>query len=102
MHREYKSNKKNEEAKIITGAIVPRNAQDKLPFAVTPYLLSLIDYQDPSCPIRRQYLPSPQEQEDPHGQDDPLLEQDHSIVPGLIQVYPDRAAWTTSSFCPSL
>ncbi len=75
---------------------------DTIPFSITPYLLSIADRKDPACPIRHQFLPSPQELEDPHGQDDPLLEQNHLIAPGLIQVYSDRAAWTTSAFCPSL
>lgn len=76
--------------------------QAKIPFAITPYLLSLADPKDPACPIRRQFLPSSRELEDPYGQSDPLLEQDHAIAPGLIQVYADRAAWTMTSFCPSL
>ncbi len=73
-----------------------------LPFAVTPYLLSIMDRDDPDCPIRGQFLPSPQELSDSCGLMDPLEEQAHEKAPGLIQVYPDRAAWCVSSFCPSL
>ncbi|MDX1764979.1 MAG: ATP-grasp domain-containing protein, partial [bacterium] len=79
-----------------------KNVGDTLPFSITPYLLSIADRKNPACPIRRQFLPSPQELKDPYGEDDPLLEENHLIAPGLIQVYADRAAWTTSSFCPSL
>ncbi len=75
---------------------------DRLPFAVTPYLLSIADRNDPGCPIRRQFLPSPEELNDRLGYDDPLLENEHEAAPGLIRVYEDRAAWCVSSFCPSL
>jgi lysine 2,3-aminomutase len=75
---------------------------DDLPFAVTPYLLSIMDRNDPNCPVRRQFLPSTHELSDPAGLTDPLEEQAHEKAPGLIQVYPDRAAWCVSSFCPSL
>jgi len=75
---------------------------ERLPFAVTPYLLSIADPDDPHCPIRRQFLPSPEELNDHLGYADPLLEKEHEAAPGLIRVYEDRAAWCVSSFCPSL
>ncbi len=79
-----------------------KGCKEALPFSVTPYLLSVADREDPSCPIRRQFLPSPEELDDLLGLNDPLCEKEHELAPGLIQVYPDRAAWCVSSFCPSL
>lgn len=76
--------------------------KEVFPFSVTPYLLSLVDPENPDCPIGRQFLPAPRELNDPAGLDDPLLERAHQAGPGLIRVYPDRAAWCVSSFCPSL
>ncbi|MEK6776870.1 MAG: KamA family radical SAM protein [bacterium] len=76
--------------------------RERLPFAVVPYLLSIADRDDPGCPIRRQFLPSPEELNDRLGYDDPLMEKEHEAAPGLIRVYEDRAAWCVSSFCPSL
>src|SRR5690349_19781129 len=52
--------------------------------AVTPHLADLIDPDDPSDPIARQFVPSPGERADPIGDDA------HSPVPGIVHRYPDR------------
>ena len=74
----------------------------ELAFSITPYLLSVMDADDPACPVRRQFVPSAAELSDSLGREDPLRESEHQIADGLIQVYPDRAAWCVSTFCPSL
>ena len=63
-----------------------------LPIRVTPYYLSLVDPRDPSCPIRRQVIPTSQESEVSAGDlRDPLGEEAHEAAAHLIQRYPDRA-----------
>ncbi|HEY8498515.1 MAG TPA: KamA family radical SAM protein, partial [Limnochordales bacterium] len=68
-------------------------------FAVTPYYLSLIDWSDPNDPIRRQAIPHADELEDPIGGMDPLHEEDHSPVKGLVHMYPDRVAFLVTADC---
>ncbi|MEW6047361.1 MAG: KamA family radical SAM protein [Bacillota bacterium] len=68
-------------------------------FAVTPYYLSLIDWSDPNDPIRRQAIPNAEELEDPLGGTDPLQEEDHSPVKGLVHLYPDRVAFLVTADC---
>jgi lysine 2,3-aminomutase len=66
---------------------------------ISPYYASLMDPQDPDCPMRRQAVPRIEELTDPLGVWDPLKEEDHSPVENLIHVYPDRVAFCVSSLC---
>jgi lysine 2,3-aminomutase len=68
-------------------------------WGISPYYASLMDPDDPGCPIRRQVVPRIQELQDPIGVWDPLKEEDHSPVENLIHVYPDRVAFCVSSVC---
>lgn len=72
-----------------------------LPMWVTPYYASLIDPSDPEDPIRLQVLPGADELVCTGGLD-PLAEDEHSPVSGLIHRYPDRALLKPSGFCPTL
>lgn len=76
-----------------------KQAAKKFRWTVTPYSLSLIDPEDPDCPIRKQIIPSGAELHDELGEDDPLCELDHSPVPDLIHVYPDRVALCITDVC---
>lgn len=71
-----------------------------LRMAITPYYLSLIDPDDPHCPIRRQAIPTAQET---HKADadllDPLHEDQDSPVPGLTHRYPDRVLFLITDQC---
>jgi lysine 2,3-aminomutase len=70
------------------------------PYAITPYLLSLIRWQDPQDPIRRQVLPSLAEILHPSaGSPDPLSETAHTQAPGLIHRYPDRVVVLATHRC---
>lgn len=70
------------------------------PLSITPYYLSLIDPDDPACPIRRQVVPNVRErQEVPGDLRDPLGEDAHEVAPGLIQRYPDRALLFATDRC---
>ncbi|MHC4788334.1 MAG: KamA family radical SAM protein [Planctomycetota bacterium] len=68
-------------------------------WGISPYFASLMDPDDPDCPVRRQVVPRIQELQDELGVWDPLKEEDHSPVENLIHVYPDRVAFCVSSIC---
>lgn len=72
----------------------------KFRMALTPYYASLIDQDDPNCPIRKQAIPSSQEMV-AHGcdLDDPLHEDANSPVPGLTHRYPDRVLLLVTDQC---
>ena len=70
---------------------------------VTPYLLSLIDWQDPYAdPIRRQFIPLASEVVPDHPELtlDSLHEQEDMPVPGLTHRYPDKALFLALDTCP--
>jgi lysine 2,3-aminomutase len=68
-------------------------------FVITPYFASLMDPNDPNCPIRRQVVPQPAELGDRQGLADPLDEVAHSPVKNVIRVYPDRIAFCVNNEC---
>lgn len=75
----------------------------KYPLAITPYYLSLIDPADPADPVRAQAVPVVDELAMAgEGFEDPLAEQEHSVVPGLIHRYPDRVLMVLTNICPML
>ncbi len=76
-----------------------RMAAEKFRWALTPYSLALIDIEDPDCPVKKQIVPSDYELIDEDGEADPLCEIDHSPVPDLIHVYPDRVALCITDVC---
>ncbi|MGV8829897.1 MAG: lysine 2,3-aminomutase [Breznakibacter sp.] len=71
-----------------------------LRMAITPYYLSLIDQNNPHCPIRRQAIPTLAETY--HSRADlldPLHEDTDSPVPGLTHRYPDRVLFLITDMC---
>ena len=72
---------------------------DRFHFVITPYYASLMDPDDPECPIRRQVVPRTLELDDPAGLVDPLREVDHSPVKNVIRAYPDRIAFCVNNEC---
>lgn len=77
-------------------------AGSKLALAVTPHFFSLIDPADPNCPIRRQVLPRFEESLVlPHEMADPVGEDAHMPVPGLVHRYPDRVLFLVTDRCAS-
>ncbi|MEM1095651.1 MAG: 4Fe-4S cluster-binding domain-containing protein, partial [Bacteroidota bacterium] len=67
---------------------------------ITPYYASMMDPHDPTCPIRRQVVPTmPEMQPDIVGVEDPLEEVAHSPVKNLIHNYGDRVAFCVTSEC---
>lgn len=68
--------------------------------AITPYYFSLINHQDPMCPIRRQAIPSIQElSKSSCDLEDPLHEEADSPVHGLTHRYPDRVLLLVTDQC---
>jgi lysine 2,3-aminomutase len=77
-----------------------KNKKFFFPFTVTPYYFSLIDWNNPSDPVRKQCIPTVKEilvRE--YEKDDPLCENDFSPVPFLIHRYPDRALVLVTDIC---
>ncbi|MDZ7318906.1 MAG: lysine 2,3-aminomutase [candidate division KSB1 bacterium] len=68
--------------------------------AITPHFAALMDPNDPRCPIRRQVVPTMAEfvVDDPD-LEDPLGEDAHMPVPGLVHRYPDRVLVDITDQC---
>jgi lysine 2,3-aminomutase len=72
----------------------------RLPVGITPYYASLIDPDHPDDPIRKTMIPRSTEFVRTAGEaDDPLGEDSHSPVPGLVHRYPDRVLFLVTNFC---
>ncbi len=68
---------------------------------ITPYYASLIDPNDPNCPIRLQSVPKAGELNiSAHDMEDPLAEERDMPVPGITHRYPDRVLFYTTHNCP--
>jgi lysine 2,3-aminomutase len=71
-----------------------------LPIRLPRYYLDLIDWSDPSDPLRRQVLPSANENlilaDDLR---DPIGDDAHSPVPGIVHRYPDRVLLLLTATC---
>jgi len=75
-------------------------ASEKFSVAVTPYFASLIDPEDPACPIRRQVVPVENELVvSPGDMTDPCGEDGASVVEGLVHRYPDRVLFLALDTC---
>ncbi len=68
--------------------------------AITPAMLELIDPDDPSDPIARQFLPSAAELDVRPGESaDPIGDDAHSPVEGIVHRYPDRVLLKVTHTC---
>jgi lysine 2,3-aminomutase len=71
-----------------------------LPVGITPYYMSLLDPEDSLQPLRKTVIPTTNEFRRAKGEaDDPLGEDGHSPVPGLVHRYPDRVLLLALDFC---
>jgi lysine 2,3-aminomutase len=69
--------------------------------AVSPTLLALMDVCDPHDPIARQFLPSLEELNIlPQELADPIGDEAHSPVAGIVHRHPDRVLFKVVSACP--
>ena len=76
------------------------NAGEKLTMSIPPYFASLMDPEDPKCPIRLQSVPLKYELEtSPEEMTDPCGEDKNSPVHGLVHRYPDRVLFLVNEMC---
>jgi lysine 2,3-aminomutase len=76
----------------------------KTKWGTTPYFASLMDPDDPDCPIRKQVIPSKKEQENVFGMENYLVWKENrdteEIRPDSIaRQYRDRVAFTITDIC---
>lgn len=77
-----------------------KHSKGRLALAVTPYFASLMDPVNANCPIRRQAVPRIEEVHLSKSEMvDPLGEDKHSPVPGLVHRYPDRVLLLVTDQC---
>ncbi|MEH2213349.1 KamA family radical SAM protein [Nostoc sp.] len=75
-------------------------APEKFAVAVTPYFASLLDPEDPLCPLRLQVIPRQEELiVSPADMVDPCGEDGDTPVPGLVHRYPDRVLLLALDSC---
>lgn len=70
----------------------------RYPFRIPLFYARLIDWDDPSCPIKLQSLPSREELLDPDNLD-PLDEESIRITPCFLKRYPKRGVFLVSGEC---
>ena len=68
-------------------------------WALSPYYASLMDPDDPSCPIYQQSIPRSEELTDDFGVDDPMAEEKSSPVAAVTRRYPDRVIIKATNRC---
>ncbi|MBI3615812.1 MAG: KamA family radical SAM protein [Candidatus Omnitrophica bacterium] len=74
--------------------------QGRLVMAIPPYWASLMDPEDPNCPIRKQAVPVEEEFSiGPHDMRDPCGEDGDMPVHGLVHRYPDRVLFLVTEQC---
>ncbi len=84
----------DQEAEVISKSL------NSLRMALTPYFASLMDPDDPRCPIRLRAVPTMSETVESLGDlHDPLHEDVDSPAPGLTHRYPDRALLLITDQC---
>lgn len=74
--------------------------EGSLPVAITPYYSSLLNVDDPSDGLRRTVVPVGAEYVHTEGESrDPLGEDPHRPVPGIVHRYPDRVLFLVTGYC---
>lgn len=68
-------------------------------WAVSPYYLGLMGWDNPECPVRKQSVPTLLELTDPMGQEDPMGEETTSPAPAVTRRYPDRLIINVTNQC---
>ena len=76
-----------------------RRVHEVFPIRINPYYLSLI--KEPGDPIWKQVVPDAKELiRTGFEEDDPLGEEDDSLVPNVTHRYPDRVLFYVNYMCP--
>lgn len=77
-----------------------KQSKGRLALAVTPYFVSLMDPNNPNCPIRRQAVPRIEECHlSKNDMVDPCGEDKDSPVAGVVHRYPDRVLLLVTDQC---
>lgn len=77
-----------------------KKSLETIRMGITPYYLSIMNPEDPNCPVRMQAVPSINElHKSAADQLDPLHEDGDSPVPGLTHRYPDRVLLLVTDMC---
>ena len=72
-----------------------------VPLCITEHYFSLIDPKDPDDPLRRQVVPTCNENRSAKSESpDPLSEVSHSHGERLVHRYPNRVAFLATDICP--
>ena len=95
-------------ADLIDAGLVPERDRaaldavaERYATALTPEMAALIDPADPGDPIGRQFLPTPQELDRrPEEDADPIGDNTHSPLKGLVHRYRDRVLLKPLHTCP--
>lgn len=70
-------------------------------WAITPYYASLMDPEDPNCPIRKQAIPSSEEFTKYEYSDvDPVGDTKYRVTNRVVHKYPDRIIMLITDTCP--
>jgi len=89
------------EAGLVAPSEALRAVGNRYAVAVTPQIAALIDRADPDDPIARQFLPDARELETTAAElADPIGDEAHSPVPGVVHRYTDRVLLKLVSVCP--
>ncbi|HDS85651.1 MAG TPA: KamA family radical SAM protein [Phycisphaerales bacterium] len=78
-----------------------RQVTERFAFRANDYYLSLIDWDDPACPIRRLIIPHTDELEG-WGRLDPSNEEAYTVLPGLEHKYHSTALLLVSNICEGI
>jgi lysine 2,3-aminomutase len=93
---------------LVDAGLIPPHRRDELArvaeryaVSLTPEVADLIDPADPADPIARQFIPNPREIESAAGERvDPIGDDAHSPVEGIVHRYPDRVLLKLVHVCP--
>src|SRR5687768_17560524 len=92
---------------VAAGLLTPERREEaarvgtQYAIAVTPAMAALIDRSDPADPIARQFVPDARELEhDPAEFADPIGDEAHSPVKGVVHRYRDRVLLKIVGVCP--
>lgn len=76
-----------------------KTVSEKYRFAITPYYFSLIDFDNPICPIKLQSVPNINELSD-FGQLDPMNEKQSNPSGRITRRYPNKLIINVTNACP--
>ena len=76
-----------------------KNVGEKYRFAITPYYFSLIDFDNPTCPIKLQSIPDIKEFKE-FGQLDPMNEEQSNPSGKITRRYPNKLIINVTNACP--